>query len=158
MPEDSPRHGPCRFVISSNGAGRMSMMLGAGCFLLIAGAVAGAGFAYLQLWPVGLWVGATFVVLATTIVLVGIRGNGRQVISIDGEVVVVETGQRQKHRDVFSRAWVRLEWHHFNSRHYASRLYLRSRDHLVEIGSCLTPRERRSLAHQLEAALPVISA
>lgn len=158
MPEDSPGHDPCRFVISSNGAGRMSMMLGAGCLLLAAAAVAGAGFVYLQLWPVGLWVSATFIVLATAIVLVGIRGNGRQVISIDSDVVVVETGQRQKHRDVFSRSWVRLEWHHFNSRHYASRLYLRSRDHLVEIGSCLTPSERRSLAHQLEVALPVISA
>jgi len=85
MPEDSPGHDPCRFVISSNGAGRMSMMLGAGCFLLAAAAVAGAGFAYLQLWPVGLWVSATFIVLATAIVLVGIRGNGRQVISIDSE-------------------------------------------------------------------------
>jgi uncharacterized membrane protein len=133
-------------------------MLSGGCLLVVVGAVVGVGLVYLDLWPVGLWVSVTMTALGVAAWVVGVRGKWRQVISIDSDVVVVETGQRQKHRDVFSRAWVRLEWHHFNSRHYVSRLYLRSRGHRVEIGSCLTPVERQTLAQQLEASLPVIPA
>ncbi len=158
MPEEGLGNSPCRFVIRPNGAERVATMLSGGCLVVVAGVAAGVGFVYFDLWPVGLWVSVTMAALGVTIFVVGVRGKWCQVILIDSDVVVVETGQHQKHRDVFSRAWVRLEWHHFNSRHYVSRLYLRSRGHRVEIGPCLTSVERQTLAQQLEASLPAIPA
>ena len=95
MPEHGLGNSPCCFVIRPNGSGRAVTMLSGGCLLVVVGAVVGVGLVYLDLWPVGLWVSVTMTALGVAAWVVGVRGKWRQVISIDSDVVGVETGQRQ---------------------------------------------------------------
>ncbi len=147
-----------RFVIRPNGAVRSGSMMYAGCFAFGAGGFSVATLGYLGLWPIGVWMLVTMVVLGAVLCVIRVRNNWRQIISIRGNQVIIETGQRrQPQREVFTRGWVRLEWRHPDSRNYASRLFLRSHGRAIEIGPCLTVSERDALAQRLLLSLPAVT-
>lgn len=126
--------------------------------------------AYLGIATVSLSIGLCFYVKGLTLILpfCGVeilalgaalyvcarRGGVRQVILINDDRVVVESGRQEpENRVVFSRSWVKVILERSWNCWYPSRLLLRSHGRQVEIGMFLNEQERQGLALELGRAL-----
>lgn len=82
------------------------------------------------------------------------RADWRQVIRIDADRVVVESGRgRPEARVEFQRQWLRVDLERSPDGWYPDRLYLRSHGRRIELGSFLNEQERRGFAVELRKAL-----
>jgi len=82
------------------------------------------------------------------------RGGVQEVIWIDNDKVVIESGRLEpESRVVFPRAWVKVVLERSWNCWYPSRLLLRSHGRQVEIGKFLNEQERQGFALELCNAL-----
>lgn len=82
------------------------------------------------------------------------RGGVQEVILIDNDKVVIESGRLEpESRVVFHRAWVKVVLERSWNCWYPSRLLLRSHGRQVEIGKFLNEQERQGFALELCNAL-----
>jgi len=117
--------------------------------LAVAGIVAARGF-----WPVLPFAGIELLVLALCLYLVQHKLRYREVISLAGNHLLVESGfGRPQSRASFHRAWVRVELDPSGHRHYPARLFLREGQKELELGRCLTEEEKESLRDRLRQLL-----
>jgi uncharacterized membrane protein len=115
--------------------------------------IAGA-FASLGLWPVLPFAGAELALLGVALML-SLRASGRrELIHIDAERVVIERRPADKRGPAeFSRPWVRVDLQTSARRNHPSRLVLRQRERICEVGRCLTDQERATLRARLQQIL-----
>ena len=116
--------------------------------------VIGLAFAAAGLWPVLPFVGLELALLAYALRVVQRRAQEREWIRVDERDVVVHQ-QRGKavreHR--FARPWTRVELRAPRAATWPSRLLLASHGRSVEVGTCLTERERKGLRRRLAELL-----
>ncbi len=82
------------------------------------------------------------------------RGGKREVISITGDSVKVETGRDAPQQEyTFERSWVQVVLEKSWNSWYPSRLLLRSHGKQIEVGGFLNEEERQGLAIALRQAI-----
>ena len=125
---------------------------------------------YVGIATVTIGIGACFYILGLTLILPfsGIevlalgaafyvtswRGGKQEVISIDKDSIVVESGRHgPESREVFQRAWAKVILERPWNSWYPSRLLIRSHGRQLEIGQFLNEQERQGLALELYNAL-----
>ncbi|MEQ8663001.1 MAG: DUF2244 domain-containing protein [Gammaproteobacteria bacterium] len=82
------------------------------------------------------------------------EGERREVIRLDGDLLVIERGLRRlEERREFNRFWVQVELQAAGSRLHPRRLLVGAHGEQVELGSFLTDGERESFARTLINAL-----
>lgn len=114
----------------------------------------GVAFALHGFWPVLPFAGLEVAVLGAAFYLCHQRAMTREVISVSGDVVIVEKGRREpEHRWECPRAWAQVRLEPSAVNWYPSRLTLAYHGKRVEIGHFLNEQERRSLAADLKAMI-----
>ena len=82
------------------------------------------------------------------------RGGVQEVISIDKDSIVVESGRHSpERREIFQRAWAKVVLEQSWNSWYPSRLLIRSHGRQLEVGRFLNEQERQGLALELYNAL-----
>ena len=117
-------------------------------------AIIAVGFAVMGLWLVLPFAGLELAVVAAGLYVTSRRLANSEVISLSPSSVKVETGYRYpaSSRRV-KRHWARIDLCNGASRVQPSRLYIRSHGEAIEVGACLTDKEREKLAHELRRLL-----
>jgi len=114
----------------------------------------GGTFAYFGLWMVMPFSGLEALAVATAFYLVLRDGERRELVRIDGDKLVIETGARKlEQRHEFNCLWVRVHLSRSPHRHYPTRLFVGTHGRAVELGRFLTDTERDSLSRSLINAL-----
>lgn len=81
-------------------------------------------------------------------------GERREVLRLDGDDLIVESGMHQvERRDSFNRYWVRVEISGPPYRYHPTRLFLSAHGRRLEVGRFLTDSERESFSRILVNAL-----
>ena len=98
--------------------------------------------------------GVELLALGVALYITAWRGGHREVIIIEDDKIIVETGRKTpEQRLEFQRHWARVilerSWNHW----YPSRLLIRSHGRQTEIGRFLNEQERQGLAKELQSAL-----
>ena len=98
--------------------------------------------------------GVELLALGAALYVTAWRGGTREVIIIEEDRIIVETGRNApEQRQEFQRHWSRVilerSWNHW----YPSRLLIRSHGRQLEIGRFLNEQERQGLAKELQRAL-----
>lgn len=90
-------------------------------------------------------------ILAAILYWCSLRATRCEVISIYADNIQIEVG-RKKTRQLygFQRAWTQVELYPPVTPNERSRLVMRSKGKELEIGECLSGRERQALQHQLK--------
>lgn len=120
-----------------------------------AGAVCGVCVA-MGFWPVVPFAGLELAALGGALWITQKRNRYREVVSVDADQVVVETGllgQGAQSRVDFPRLWTRAELERPRRRNQPTRLRLSSSGRRVEIGRCLTDEERERLCLRVQGLL-----
>ena len=143
-----------RLVVMPNAsltAGQAALFLGWMCLLSFG--IAGF-FAWRGYWLVMPFSGLEMLALAAGLYW-SLRGNAyREIISIAGDRVRIETGRRRpEHSWEFPRAWTRVWIEEAQNACDRSRLLLTYAGRRCEIGACLTEEERSALARRLRELL-----
>ena len=113
-----------------------------------------AVFASVGLWPILPFAGAELTLLGLALVLSLRASRRREWIHIDGERVVIERQPADGRGPLeFSRPWVRVDLEPSALRNHPSRLLLRHRERVCEVGRCLTNEERATLWTRLREIL-----
>ncbi len=111
-------------------------------------------FASLGLWVVLPFAGAELALLGIALALSLRASSRRELIHIERERLVVEHRPRQPGgRQEFRRPWVRIDLQRSPVRHHPTRLLLRQRSRVCEVGRCLTDQERLLLWARLREIL-----
>jgi uncharacterized membrane protein len=98
--------------------------------------------------------GLEAIALAWAFYLVLRAGERREILRLEGDDLVIETGVRSpESRVVFNRHWVKVNIEFAAHRHYATRLIVSTHGRWLEIGRFLTDHERESFARLLVNAL-----
>lgn len=114
----------------------------------------GGAFAYLGLWMVMPFSGLEALAVAIAFYLVLRDGERRELVRIDGDQLVIETGARKlEQRYEFNCLWVRVTLSRSRYRHHPTRLFVGTHGRVVELGRFLTDGERDSLSRSLINAL-----
>ncbi|MEX0730308.1 MAG: DUF2244 domain-containing protein [Aquisalimonadaceae bacterium] len=109
------------------------------------------GFTLAGYWPILPFAGLEIVALGAALYVSANRGNSREVVSIDGNIVEIAKGLRGPERSwVFDRIRSEVALKAPLHRWYPSRLVIRFRGTAVELGAFLTDGERESLAAELQ--------
>ncbi|MBK6658552.1 MAG: DUF2244 domain-containing protein [Proteobacteria bacterium] len=117
-------------------------------------ATIGAGFAWFGLWMVMPFCGIEALAVALAFYLVLRDGERRELVRIEGEKLVIETGNRElEQRHEFNSLWVRVDLARSRYRHHPTRLFVGTHGRAVELGRFLTDGERDSLSRSLINAL-----
>jgi uncharacterized membrane protein len=115
-----------------------------GTFFLLAGA-----------WPVPVFLLSSVVLLWVAFRASSASNDAVEIVELTPRELVLQRflrGQsRGEHR--FPRAWVKVELEEDKEREMAGRLLLRSHGLRAEVGSFLSPQERKSFAFALQSAL-----
>lgn len=120
--------------------------------LSIAGLFVAEGF-----WPVLPFAGLELFALGIALGISMRRGRRQEVIRINADTVVVESGDHDlRTRIELSRPWVRAELRTARIATYPSRLCLVAHAKVVEVGACLTETERRGLHKRLDQLLSAV--
>ncbi|MEQ8232143.1 MAG: DUF2244 domain-containing protein [Gammaproteobacteria bacterium] len=126
-------------------------------FLLLVAAVSAAigGFFFALGMPLVLPFSGLEALAVTAAFYVVLReGERREVIRLDGDLLVIERGLRRlEERIEFNRFWVRVALEPAGSRLHPRRLVLRAHGQQLELGRFLTDGERESFARTLINAL-----
>lgn len=111
-------------------------------------------FAFLGMWLILPFASLVILGLALGLYVCCLHGRNREVITISNEKLFVETGRvKPKQCWQFECAWLQLELKKPTFNGYPSQLFIRSKGKQIEIGKCLTNKERKSLADSLVAVL-----
>jgi len=125
-------------------------------YLVIAASCLGIGLAFAMhgFWPVLPFAGLEVVVLGAAFYLCVSRGQIREVVTVNADIVTVEKGRRQplEHWEC-PRAWARVILEHSPIIWYPSRLAVAFQGQQVEIGRLLNEQERCELAEELKGAI-----
>ncbi|OQW93821.1 MAG: hypothetical protein BWK79_09120 [Beggiatoa sp. IS2] len=144
----------CQFVIRANHSMSWKQTL---WFLYATYTVTGAVVAmciYYGLWMVLPFSGLEMLVLTICLYTVSRRTSTYEVITVNQEQVIIETGRRRvQERKVFPRYWAKVALTSPPHRWYASRLIIGSHGKRVEIGRYLVEQERIDLARALAQLL-----
>lgn len=117
-------------------------------------AAIGGSFAYFGLWMVMPFCGIEALAVALAFYLVLRDGERRELVRIEGEKLVIETGNRElEQRHEFNCLWVRVNLSRSRYRHHPTRLFVGTHGRAVELGRFLTDGERDSLSRSLINAL-----
>lgn len=117
-------------------------------------ALIGATFAYHGLWLVMPFSGIEALAVAAAFYVVVKEGERRELIRLDDEQLVIETGNRTlEQRYEFNRLWVRVQLRNSRYRHHATRLFVGSHGRAIELGRFLTDSERETFSRSLINAL-----
>ncbi len=111
-------------------------------------------FAFKGAWLILPFAGLEILALTIGLYMCSLHGRDQEVVTIDDDLVKVEKG-RKKPNEVwqFERAWVSLELINSPIQGHPSKLVIRSKGKVTEIGKCLTNDERKSLSDSLAKAL-----
>jgi uncharacterized membrane protein len=124
---------------------------------LIAGVnfVTGVVFFAIGAWPIVGFCGLDVLLMWWAFRMNFADGRKLERIEITSHELILETHAegREPQEQRFVRRWVRVEMEEDHSRELTGSLYLRSHGSRTEIGRFLSPDERKSLAHELKAAL-----
>ena len=108
------------------------------------------GFAKLGFWPVLPFAGAELCLLALALAFTLRASRRRELIHIGGESLVVERRPDSSGARVeFPRPWVRVDLQQPHLRCHPSRLLVRHRSQVCEVGRCLTDEQRQRLYARL---------
>jgi len=111
-------------------------------------------FALQGLWLILPFAGLEILALALGLYVCCLRGGDREVITVDAGRLLVETGRTKPQQCIqFECAWLQLELKKSPYHGHPSQLLIRSKGREIEIGKCLTNKERNSLADSLVAAI-----
>ncbi len=111
-------------------------------------------FALQGMWLILPFAGLEILALAFGLYVCSLRCRDREVITIDDEKLFIETGRNKPNqRWQFERAWLQLELKKSTYYGHPSQLLIRSKGRQIEIGKCLTNKERKRLAQSLVAVL-----
>ena len=114
----------------------------------------GGAFAYFGFWLVMPFSGLEALAVAIAFYLVLRDGERRELVRIEGEQLVIETGKRElEHRHEFNCVWVRVNLAHSRNRFHPTRLFVGTHGRAVELGRFLTDHERETFSHSLINAL-----
>lgn len=117
-------------------------------------------FAYFGMWLILPFAGLEILALTIGLYVCCLHCHDREVITIDEENLLIETGRaKSKQQWKFARAWLQLELKKAPYHGHPSQLVVRSSGDEIEIGKCLTNKERKSLASSLATVLhkPLLS-
>lgn len=108
------------------------------------------GFAVMGFWPILPFAGLEVAALGAALYVSAKRGDCQEVVRIGGDVVEIEKGVKGPEQSWrFPRAWSEVVLNAPLHRWYPSRLVIRSRGTVVELGAFLTDEERELLATEL---------
>ena len=148
------RDGDCEFVIRPNCS--LSWQ-GAKRYLLLQTLVvllAAAPMVWLGGWLVLPFAGVELLGLTGAFYWVLLRANRIEVVSIEGERVLVRRGRRGPEEEVaFPRGWVQVVFDKAATGLDKNRLFLRAYGRLTEVGAALTSEEKDHFAEELARAL-----
>jgi uncharacterized membrane protein len=117
--------------------------------------VTGTVFFLAGAWPVPFFLLSSVIVLWLALRLNARSGQAMEVVELTSAELVLQRffqgRPRAEHR--FPRAWVKVELEEDEERELIGRLVLRSHGLLAEVGSFLSPEERKSFAFALKSAL-----
>lgn len=117
-------------------------------------ATIGGSFAYVGLWMVMPFCGIEALAVAAAFYLVLREGERRELVRIEGDKLVIETGARElEQRHEFNCLWVRVNLSRPPYRHHPTRLFVGTHGRAVELGRFLTDGERDTLSRSLINAL-----
>ena len=126
-------------------------------FVLLVAAVSaliGGTYAYLGFWLVMPFSGLEALAVAAAFYLVLRDGERRELVRIEGERLVIETGKRElEHRHEFNCVWVRVHLARSRYRNHPTRLYVGSHGRAIELGRFLSEHERETFSQSLINAL-----
>ncbi|MDH3716456.1 MAG: DUF2244 domain-containing protein [Gammaproteobacteria bacterium] len=130
--------------------GNLTVLTGLGVVI----ATIATGFAFVGLWMVVPFAGLELLAVAIGLYVTSRRLAHSEVISLSPRSVQVESGYRYpaNSRRV-RRRWARIDLHDGHSPAERSRLYIRSHGRVIEVGACLTDKEREKLARELRRLL-----
>jgi uncharacterized membrane protein len=112
------------------------------------------GFAFVGLWMVLPFAGLELLAVAVGLYVTCRRLAHSEVISLSSKSVQVESGYRYPaNRRRVRRHWAQIDLHAGHSPAERSRLYIRSQGQAIEVGACLTDKEREKLACELRRLL-----
>jgi uncharacterized membrane protein len=125
-----------------------------GCIALVS-FVAGVGFLFLGAWPVFGFFGLDVLLIWWALERNFRDGKARETITIkDGEIVLARHNPgKPDASQSFVRQWTRVELENDVERDLIGRLFLVSRGVKTEIGSFLSPDDRKSLSNALNGLL-----
>ncbi len=146
--------GNARIVVRANQSlswrGNLTVLLSLGVVM----AAIATGFAFIGLWMVLPFAGFELLVVALGLYLTCRRLANSEVISLSPQTVKVETGYRYPERSrCLQRHWAKVELCSGWTRAQPSRLFIRSHGQAIEVGACLTDKEREKLARELRRLL-----
>jgi len=144
----------CRIVVRPNQSlswrGNLAVLTSLGIVM----ATIATGFAFIGLWMVLPFAGLELLVVAVGLYVTCRRLANSEVISLSPGTVKVETGYRYPaHSRRVGRYWARVDLHAGYVPAQRSRLYIRSQGQVIEVGACLTDKEREKLARELRRLL-----
>jgi uncharacterized membrane protein len=117
-------------------------------------ATIGGTFAFFGLWMVMPFSGIEALGVAVAFYLVLRDGERRELVRIEGDQLVIETGNRQlERRHEFYCQWVRVNLARSRFRHHPTRLFVGSHGRAIELGRFLTDGERETFSRSLINAL-----
>ena len=117
-------------------------------------ALIGGTFTYLGFWLVMPFSGLEALAVAIAFYLVLRDGERRELVRIDGEQLVIETGISElERRHEFNCAWVRVDLARSRYRFHPTRLFVGSHGRAIELGRFLTDHERETFSQSLINAL-----
>ena len=94
--------------------------------------------------------GLEILALGAALYICAWRGGAREVISIDRDHIMVETGRQfPEQREIFKRAWAKVILERSWNSWYPSRLLIRSHGRQIEVGRFLNEQEREGFALML---------
>lgn len=148
---DPAAEGPRRIVVSPNRSlgprGAVVFFLSvAAVVLTVAGTYTALGY-----WPILPFAGLELLVLAICLYIVQARGLYREVVTLDGDQLIIERGRKGPAEQVlFNRHWARIELASPAARNHPPVLRIREGERQCEIGHCLNESQRRSLHRRLQ--------
>jgi len=152
--EHEERDGDWQFVIRPNCSLGWQ---GAKRYLALQSAVvllAAAPMVWMGGWLVLPFAGAELLALTAAFYWVLLRSQRIEVVSLEGERVVIERGRRgPEHRAELPRAWARVVLQEGRAELDKSHLFIRAHGRQVEVGEELTNEEKARLAEELTRAL-----
>jgi uncharacterized membrane protein len=117
--------------------------------------VTGTIFFLAGAWPVPVFLFWSVVLLWLALRVNSTSGDALEIVELTPGELVVQRFRRGRPRGEqrFPRAWLKVELEEDKERELIGRLLLRSHGLLAEIGSFLSPQERKSFAFALRSAL-----
>jgi len=147
---DSSGESRC-FVLEPNGAHywKTTLRVYIGLCIVVLGIA--LGFTFAGFWPILPLAGIELAALGAALYTSARRGVYRELVRIDGEHVEIEKGTKGPETTwTFDLAWSEVVLGAPRHRWYPSRLFIRSRGTMVELGAFLTDDDRETLAAELQ--------